>query len=73
MDRHSKGCCYKEEANFFANTRLAPRDAENPFSFKVRRGKVGGFRDYFEDEQIACLTRIVREELRPSFGYGEAV
>ncbi len=59
----------KEKDNFFNNKRLSPRDIENPSSFKVRRGKVGGFRDYFEDEQIEFINRVVREELSPIFGY----
>jgi hypothetical protein len=60
----------KEKGNFFDNQRLSPRDAENPSSFKVRRGKVGGFGDYFNDDQIKALNRVVGEKLSPYFGYG---
>ena len=59
----------KEKDNFFSNKRLSPRDIENPSSFKVRRGKVGGFRDYLEDDQIEVINRVVTEELSPYFGY----
>lgn len=54
---------------FAANTRLKPGDASNPSSFKVRRAKVGGWRDYVTEEQAAAIDRIVRERLDPVFGY----
>ena len=59
----------KEKENFFGNKRLSPRDAANPSSFKVRRGKVSGFKDYFDGDQIKFLDRMIREELDPIFGY----
>ena len=62
----------KEKGDFFANKRLSPRDPEQPASFKVRRGKVGGFHDYFDRDQIEFLNRTVSEELSPFFGYGGA-
>jgi hypothetical protein len=37
----------EEAANFFSTDRLRPADPANPDSFKVRRGRVGGYRDYF--------------------------
>ncbi len=49
--------------------RLVPRDRANPDSYKVRRAKVGGYRDYFNDRQIAEIDRLVRSTLAPSFGY----
>lgn len=59
----------KERDNYFASRRLQPRDAANPQSFKVRRGKVGGYRDDFTDEQIAVIDRQVASLLDPAFGY----
>jgi hypothetical protein len=50
--------------------RMTPRDKSNPDSYKVRRAKVGGYRDYFDDEQVARIDAMVREKLAPSFGYG---
>lgn len=50
--------------------RMKPADRGNPDSYKVRRGKVGGYRDYFEDEQIEAIDRLVDETLSPYFGYG---
>jgi hypothetical protein len=52
-----------------ANTRLKPADVNDPNSFKVRRAKVGGWRDYFTEEEAASLDRLVRERLSPIFAY----
>jgi hypothetical protein len=54
------------------NTRLKPADANNPASFKARRGKVGGWRDYLTPEEAETIDRIVRTELSPIFHYGES-
>jgi len=40
-------------------------------SFKVRRAKVGGYRDYFTDEEVAELDALVAGQLSPCFGYGD--
>ena len=50
--------------------RMKPKDKSNPSSFKVRRAKVGGFVDYFEDDQAEKIARIVDETLSPVFRYG---
>ena len=49
--------------------RVKPGDKDNPQSFKVRKAKVGGYRDYFTDEQCARLDEMVAQ-LDPMFGYG---
>ncbi len=49
--------------------RLVPRDRSDPNSYKVRRGKVGGYRDYFDDEQLAEIDAQVERSLSPTFGY----
>lgn len=60
----------KKEANgYFSSAKLIPADREDANSFKVRRGKVRGYRDYFSDEQNAALDKIVREQLDPYYGY----
>ncbi len=38
---------------------------------KVRRGKVGGYREDFSPEQVAEIEALVAEQLSPSFGYGK--
>jgi hypothetical protein len=50
--------------------RIVPGEAGNPESFKVRRGKVGGYRDYLSAEQAAALDDLVTGKLSPAFGYG---
>ena len=52
-----------------ANARLKPGDANDPSSFKVRRAKVGGWRDYVSEDQAAAIDKMVRERLDPVFGY----
>jgi len=60
-----------ETEGFFRNAgaRVKAGDAGNPQSFKVRRAKVGGYRDYFDDAQCAALDNMLRQ-LDPLFGYG---
>lgn len=49
--------------------RLRAKDLSNPDSFKTRRGKVGGWTDYFDDTQCAEIDAVVEATLRPSYGY----
>ena len=56
---------------WLSGSRLAPRDKGNPDSYKVRRAKVGGYRDYFDDEQLRTIDEYVRANLIPGFGYEE--
>lgn len=59
----------KEREDFFANRRLQPRDPGNIESFKVRRGKVGGYQDYFNDREVAWIEQQIAEQLNPIYGY----
>jgi hypothetical protein len=52
--------------------RLVPGDRKNPDSFKVRRAKVGGYRDYFSDEELARIEAMVDADLLPQLGYTSA-
>lgn len=63
-----------EEKKVFwlSGRRMLPKDRKNPDSFKVRRAKVGGYRDYFDDAQIAEIDAQVRDRLDPVFGYGDS-
>ena len=47
----------KERRNAFNSYRLSPGNPGDSDSFKVRRGKVGGYRDYFEPGEIAVIPR----------------
>jgi len=57
-----------EAAGAFDSNILHPGDVRDPESFKVRRGKVGGYREYLsvEDQQYAANALA---ELDPRFGY----
>jgi hypothetical protein len=53
--------------------KLKPGEHGNPDSYKVRRAKVGGYRDDFEKEELQRIDDYVRTHLEPGFGYeGEA-
>jgi hypothetical protein len=55
-----------EEAKSF---KLKAGDVSDPNSYKVRRGKVGGYRDDLTSTQIAQLERKMAASLSPFFGY----
>jgi hypothetical protein len=55
---------------WLSGTRLRPGDRKNADSYKTRRGKVGGWRDYFDEPQIAAIDAKLRERPLPMFGYG---
>lgn len=61
-----------ESQGFFRQGGLNLRNPQDPESFKVRRAKVGGYRDYFTAEQIAELESLMVEGLSPDFGYRPA-
>jgi hypothetical protein len=48
---------------------FATGDMNNPDSFHVRRGKVGGFRDYLEPREISQLSDHINRNLPEFFGY----
>ena len=52
--------------------RMVPKDRGNPNSYKVRRAKVGGYRDYFDDAQVGQIEALVNSTLSPYFGYCNA-
>ncbi|MEN8763485.1 MAG: sulfotransferase domain-containing protein [Thiogranum sp.] len=58
-----------ESEGFFRSGGLTLRNANDPESFKVRRAKVGGYRDYFTPEQADELEQLVRTQLSPTLGY----
>lgn len=57
-----------EAAGVFDSKILRSRDVRNPESFKVRRGKVGGFRDYLSTEDQAFAAQALKH-LDARFGY----
>jgi hypothetical protein len=57
-----------EAAGKFRESELTPGNPADPESFKVRRGKVGGFRDYFDAADLAYAA-LELKKLDPRFGY----
>jgi hypothetical protein len=56
------------EANAAGDSdRLRAADTANADSFKARRGKVGGYRDYCSDSEIAAIRKLIGETLREPF------
>jgi len=57
-------------AKYTGHRRLTPGAADNPDSYKVRRAKVGGYRDYFDDDQVRAIETAIDDRLNPIFNYG---
>jgi hypothetical protein len=57
-----------EREGWFEKGEMRPGDSADVDSFKVRRGKVGGYVDYLSAEDIAFLEAEIAR-LRPEFGY----
>jgi len=59
----------QERKFWLSGNRLVPKDRNNPDSYKVRRAKVGGWRDYFDDDQVERIDALVEDRLDPVYGY----
>jgi hypothetical protein len=55
---------------WLSGRRMLAGDRKNPDSFKVRRAKVGGYRDDFTADQLKEIDRMIEDRLSPIFGYG---
>ena len=55
----------------FTSGRMKPGKKGVQDSYKVRRAKVGGYRDYFSSEEIEAIDSLVDSTLSPVYGYGE--
>ncbi len=61
---------HEEKKTFSINLcRLGARHKGNPDSSKVRRAKVGGYRDYFDEQQIKTIDTFMQQQLSPLLGY----
>jgi len=49
--------------------KLRPGTVGDVESYKTRRGKVGGYRDYLSEEDIVYVDERVRREMDPLYGY----
>ena len=54
---------------WLSGSRMVAKDKDNPNSFKVRKAKVGGYRDYFDDAQAAELEGMVARDLLPFYDF----
>lgn len=54
---------------WLSGSRMVPGDRKNPDSYKVRRGKVGGFSDYFAEDQVNNIEQLLQQTLQPVYGY----
>lgn len=54
-----------ERTNRFQTKRLKPGNPSDGESFKTRRAKVNGYRDYFDGSQLEALHAILGRELDP--------
>ncbi len=58
-----------EVNNTFKQGGMKLVNANDPSTYKVRRGKVGGYIEDFSAEQVAELEALVRERICPELGY----
>jgi hypothetical protein len=62
-----------EENSVFERSggRMRPGKKGLPDSYKVRRAKVGGYKDYFSETETAQIDALVRRELSHCYGYDD--
>jgi hypothetical protein len=58
-----------ETSGTFSQGGMKLVNANDPSTFKVRRGKVGGYREDFEPDQVAELEALVRASICPELAY----
>lgn len=54
---------------WLSGSRMVAKDKDNPNSFKVRKAKVGGYRDYFNDAEAADLEQIMARDLASFYAF----
>lgn len=58
-----------ESEGKFRQGGMTLRNPDDPNSFKVRRAKIGGYRDYFNRDELEELDALVQARLDPALGY----
>jgi hypothetical protein len=58
-----------EKKGAFTNERMRPADPGDTQTFKVRKGKVGGYKDECSPDDIEYIDGYIMEHLDPSAGY----
>ena len=64
MKKMEREGSFGDKSRRFSSGRQESSDA-----YKVRRGKIGGYRDYFTDEQLLDIDALVETTLAPEYGY----
>jgi hypothetical protein len=59
----------KMEKKGKVDSKLKPTDPNDEESYKTRKGKVGGFSEYLNEEEIAYINRLMNESLSDFYGY----
>lgn len=57
----------RERSNAYGTDRIQARDPGDPDSYKTRRGKIGGYRDYLEPAACDEIDRYLADELDPLY------
>lgn len=50
-----------EAENKFKNKKLKPKNAADPESFKVRKGKIGGYTEYLSEEDVEFIDKAIKK------------
>jgi len=58
-----------ESENKMHSGKLAPTDKSDEESYKTRKGKIGGYREYLDEEDVRWLNERMRTRLTPWYGY----
>jgi len=56
-----------ETANAFKSDRLRPANAGDAESFKTRKGKIGGYREYFTAADLDYVNTRIAARLSPAY------
>ena len=59
----------KEKSKAIKHEAFKSFDLNDPESFKARKGIVGGYREYFNQEDIDYINKEIKNNLNPEFGY----
>lgn len=58
----------KKLTSSIGDAALAPGNVDDPESFKIRKGKVGNYKEYMNDADLAVVAEAMKK-LAPAFGY----
>lgn len=61
----------RERQNLYNSDVIGVKNEQtsNENAFKVRRGKIGGFKDYLSTQEIEAIDSIIKKNLNHEFGY----